>query len=201
MEEFFANLGFNSWTFSYIILPIFIFISRILDVSINTVRIIFVMSGRKWVSSILGFFESIIWLLAIGQIFQNVDNIVSYIAYPLGFAFGIYVGMVIEEKLALGKVVVRIINNGGFNELIPYLNKKALRHTILRGESMEKPEFVLFCVIKRDELGRLIDEIKAQVPNSFYTVESVKKASEAGFLPEESRKRRIGSWMGSTKRK
>ena len=100
MKEFFLSYGISEWTFSYILLPFLIFFARILDVSINTIRIIFVMNGRKGISTFLGFFESLIWLLAIGQIFQNIDNPASYIAYPLGFASGIFVGMFIEEKLA-----------------------------------------------------------------------------------------------------
>ena len=202
MEGFFEqHLGIPPQLFQYVILPLLIFCARILDVSINTVRIIFVMSGRKLISTLLGFFESLIWLLAIGQIFQHMDNVYSYIAYPLGFAMGIWVGMLIEERLALGKVVVRIIDNQPFDTLVDYLKGNQQRYAIVAAESNEGPKNILFTVVKRDELKALLDWTARELPNSFYTVESVKKASEAGLLPEESRKRSVGSWIGSVKRK
>ncbi|MDH5379207.1 MAG: DUF5698 domain-containing protein [Cyclobacteriaceae bacterium] len=202
MKTFFLeNYGISESIFSYVLLPLLIFIARILDVSINTIRIIFVMSGRKLVSTILGFFESLIWLLAIGQIFKNIDNIASYIAYPLGFATGILVGMLIEEKLALGKVVVRVISSEPFDNLLKYLDKNKMRHTVLQGVSQDGPEGVLFTVINRDQMKEFLNETRKLLPASFYTVESVKQARETGLIPQEIHKRKLGSWMGSVKRK
>ena len=110
MEQFFyEHFGISPELLNYAILPLLIFLARIGDVSIATIRIIFVMSGKKVIAPILGFFESLIWLLANGQIFNNIDNVWSYIAYASGYATGTFVGMYIEEKLAIGRVVVRII--------------------------------------------------------------------------------------------
>ncbi len=75
--------------FGYIILPLLIFLARIMDVSINTMRIIFMLNGKKFISTILGFFEALIWLIAISQIFQNLDSVITYLAYAGGFAAGI----------------------------------------------------------------------------------------------------------------
>ncbi len=80
-----------------------------MDVSINTIRIIFMLQSKKAISTFLGFFESLIWILAISQIFQNITSWPTYLAYASGFASGIFVGMIIEEKLAIGRVVVRVI--------------------------------------------------------------------------------------------
>ncbi len=201
MEEFFSSYGFSSEAFTYVILPVMIFFARILDVSINTIRIIFVMSGRKGISSILGFFESLIWLLAIGQIFQHMNNVFCYIAYPAGFGMGILVGMWIEEKLAYGKVVLRIISSESVNEVISYFENNNLKHTLMKSGTHTKEESILFSVINRDQLDKVLYEIKSHLPNSFYTVESVKQASEFGHLLEPRRTRNIGSWLGSVKRK
>src|SRR5665648_86798 len=102
-------LAINSDTFSLFILPALIFIARIMDVSLGTIRIIFVIRGQKLLATLLGFFEIMIWLLAIGQIFQNLTDITYYIAYAGGFAAGNYVGIYLESKLALGTLAVRII--------------------------------------------------------------------------------------------
>jgi hypothetical protein len=112
MQHFFTEtLGISDNIFGLVVLPIFIFIARIADVSINTIRIIYVLGGRRMTSTILGFIESLIWLLAIRQIFEHLDNWAAYIAYPAGFASGILVGMILEERIAYGKVIVRIITS------------------------------------------------------------------------------------------
>ena len=202
MENFFLeSLGINSTVFSFVILPILIFLARIADVSINTIRIIFVMNGNKFISTILGFFESLIWLVAIGQIFQHLNNWVSYVAYPGGFAMGILVGMVIEERMALGKVVVRAISSENMTCILSYMVKNDLRYTVISGESANGNESILFTVVKRDQLQSLIDEFNVCLPQAMYTVESVKKASEAGVMAENPSRRGIGSWLTSIKRK
>ena len=93
---------FDGDTFTYVILPLLIFLARIADVSIGTIRIVMVAKGQKMIAPILGFFEVLIWLLAISKIMQNLDNWVCYVAYGAGFATGNYIGMIIEEKLAMG---------------------------------------------------------------------------------------------------
>jgi len=202
MEVFFSEyFGISPTVFSYVILPLLIFFARIADVSINTIRIIFVMSGQKTISTVLGFFESLIWLLAIGQIFQHLSSWVSYVAYPGGFAMGILVGMLIEERLALGKVVVRAITSENLSGILKYMVKKDLRYTVISGESAEGNENILFTVVKRDQLQSLIDEFNVCLPQAMYTVESVKKASEAEIMSEKPSRRGIGSWLTSIKRK
>ena len=71
MQEFFHTLGISEQLFDYLIMPLLIFCARVGDVSINTLRIMFMMNGKKNIAPFLGFFEALIWLLAIGQIFQN----------------------------------------------------------------------------------------------------------------------------------
>lgn len=202
MESVFTGVfGINDTVFSFVVLPILIFLARVTDVSINTIRIIFVMSGNKFISTLLGFFESLVWLLAIGQIFQHLNNWVSYLAYPGGFAAGILVGMLIEEKMALGKVIVRAITSENLDPVLNYLVKKGHRYSVIAGETAHGEEKLLFTVCNRDQLDELIDQFNTCIPQAFYTVESVKKVSEHGILTETPSRRGIGSWLGSVKRK
>ena len=97
-------LLFNSNFYAWLLLPFLIFMARIADVSIGTVRLIFVSRGFKYLAPIVGFFEVHIWLLAIGQIMKNLSNPICYLGYAGGFAMGNYVGMHIAEKLSLGVV-------------------------------------------------------------------------------------------------
>lgn len=178
MEEFLSSYGISENTFSYIIMPILIFIARVGDVSLNTLRVMFVLSGKKNVAPILGFFEALIWLLAIGQIIQNIDNPVSYLAYAGGFAAGTYVGMTIEEKLAIGRVLVRVITVTPMPELIEFMKERNYRFTNVGAEGRYGKVNLLFTVMKRDLLTEYINKVKECNDKAFYTIESVRRISE-----------------------
>lgn len=200
MEQFFyEHFGISPELLNYAILPLLIFLARIGDVSIATIRIIFVMSGKKVIAPILGFFESLIWLLAIGQIFNNIDNVWSYIAYASGYATGTFVGMYIEEKLAIGRVVVRIITKLPAQELISFFNENGFRYSSLDGQGNAGKVNVIFTVIKREDLKAMITNIKLYNPNAFYTIEGVKKVSDEDLVTDSSRG--IGFRWRSMKRK
>jgi len=178
MQEYFSSLGIPPEVFNYVIMPILIFCARVMDVSINTLRIMFVMNGKKKIAPILGFFESLIWLLAIGQIFQNIDNPMSYVAYAGGFAMGTFVGMTIEEKLALGRVLVRVITPEPMPTLIEYMKEHNFRFTSVGAEGRYGKVNLLFTVMKRDDLTGFIGKVKSINDKAFYTIESVKRISE-----------------------
>lgn len=188
MEQFFyEQFGISSEVLTYAILPLLIFLARIGDVSIATIRIIFVMSGKKVIAPILGFFESLIWLLAIGQIFSNIDNVWSYFAYAGGYATGTFVGMYIEEKLAIGRVVVRIITKLPADELITFFKENGFRYSSLDGQGNKGKVNVIFTVIKREDLKDMIFNIKHFNPNAFYTIEGVKKVSDEDLATDASK--------------
>ncbi len=99
MADFFGSDWFN-----YLVLPAAIFLARICDVTIGTLRIIFVSKGNKLIAPVLGFFEVLIWIIAITRIIENLNNPFCYVAYAAGFATGNYIGLRVEEKLAVGIV-------------------------------------------------------------------------------------------------
>ncbi|MFC2125767.1 DUF2179 domain-containing protein [Bacteroidota bacterium] len=172
------NLGIDPFVANYIMLPVLVFMARIIDVSIGTIRVIFIMQGNKKLAPFLGFFESFIWLVAISQIIQNVDNMVSYIAFAGGFAAGTYVGIRIEEKLALGNVLVRIITRKSAAELITYLKDNEIQFTNVPAQGQLGPVNVLFTVIKRQKLNDTLVAIKKYNPKAFYTIEQIRGVSD-----------------------
>ena len=178
MEEFLQTVGISEGVFDYVIMPLLIFIARLGDVSLNTLRVMFVLNGKKNIAPILGFFEALIWLLAIGQIIQNIDNPVSYLAYAGGFAAGTYMGMSIEERLALGRVLVRVITVEPIPELIDFMKDRNYRFTNVGAEGRYGKVNLLFTVMKRDLLKEFIGKVKACNDKAFYTIESVKRISE-----------------------
>jgi uncharacterized protein YebE (UPF0316 family) len=168
---------------TYVILPVLIFFARICDVSLGTIRVIFISKGIRYLAPIIGFFEVIIWLLAIGQIMNNLTNFVAYIAYGAGFAAGTYIGMVIEEKISLGLVSVRIITKKDPGELIQYLRLNNYGVTSLDGEGGTGKVKMVFIIIKRQDLPHVVGIIKQFHPNAFYSVDDVKSVGE-GIFPE-----------------
>jgi uncharacterized protein YebE (UPF0316 family) len=201
MEDLITNtFGISENIFSYMVLPLLIFLARIFDVSINTIRIIYVLGGRRLIATLLGFFEAFVWLMAISQIFENLDNWVCYVAYPAGFASGILVGMIIEERIAYGKVIVRIITRKDIKDLLSYLNTQHLRYTHVNAEGPDGHENLVFTVLERELLNDLLITLKEILPTAFYTVEKVNRAGESGTVVQEATRWSIGSWLRSVKR-
>jgi uncharacterized protein YebE (UPF0316 family) len=187
MQDLLHSFGISENLLNYVLMPLLIFVARIGDVSINTLRIMFMMNGKKNIVPILGFFEAMIWLLAIGQIFQNVDNPLSYIAYAGGFATGTYVGMTLEEKLAIGRVLVRVITPEPHPDLLEFMKIRNYRFTNVGGEGRFGKVNLLFTVMKRDSLQEFISKVKEVDEKAFYTIESVKRVSEDDLNMMEAR--------------
>ncbi len=167
--------------FNYVILPILIFLSRVGYVTIGTIRIIFVSKGKKYLAPILGFFEVFIWILAISRIMQNLDNYINYVAYAGGFAAGNYVGMLLEEKIAMGVMIVRIITQKPADLLIERLTAMGCGITSVEARGTKDDVHVIYTVIHRRELKYVIDVIKKYNPRAFYSVEDVRYVNEGIF--------------------
>ena len=172
----------NPHYFSLIVLPILIFLARICDVTISTIRIIFVSRGRKQLASFCGFFEVLIWLAAIGQIMQHLDNVWCYLAYASGFAMGNFIGITLEAKLAMGILVVRIFTQNDGSRLITRLKQAGYGVTCLDGQGTTGPVQVIYTVIQRSSLGIVDRLIRDYNPKTFYSIEDVRFVS-AGVFP------------------
>jgi uncharacterized protein YebE (UPF0316 family) len=181
----FGFLETDSQIFVWVILPLLIFFSRIADQSIGTLRLIFVSKGYKYLAPFLGFFEVIIWLIAVGQIFKQLDNFLYYIAYGAGFAAGNFVGILLEEKISLGTVVVRIIPKLDTTELINYLRSQNYGLTIMDAEGSRGKVKVILSIIPRKQIGDFVSIINKYNPRAFYSIEEVKSVSYGVFKKKE----------------
>ncbi|PKK86659.1 MAG: hypothetical protein CVT48_00070 [Thermoplasmata archaeon HGW-Thermoplasmata-1] len=175
----------DSGIWSWVVIPVLIFLARIVDVSIGTIRVIFISKGIKYIAPVLGFFEVIIWLLAIGQIVQNLTNWVSYLAYGAGFATGTYVGMLIENRLSLGLLIVRIITKQNPEALIEKLKEKKYGITMIDAKGVKGDVKIIFTVIQRANLKDIVGDITTCSPDAFYSVEDVRFAKE-GMFPDKN---------------
>ena len=183
MLDTIASTGLFEW----VILPVLIFCARICDVSLGTIRVIFITKGVRYLAPLIGFFEVIIWLLAIGQVMNNLTNVASYIAYGGGFAMGTFIGMLIEEKISLGLTSVRIITKEEPSQLVNYLRSQNYGVTTVDGEGATGQVKMVFSIIRRQDLPDVVEVIKKLHPGAFYSIEDVKSVSE-GVFPEERRR-------------
>jgi uncharacterized protein YebE (UPF0316 family) len=173
--------GIDPEVLSLVTVPAFIFFARICDVTIGTMRIIFVSRGMKMVAPVLGFFEVFIWIIAVGQIFQNLTNPLNYFAYAAGFATGNYVGMLVEERLAMGLALIRVITQRDATNLIDYLRGAGYGVTVLDAQGKQGPGKVIFSVIKRKNIKDVEKAIHEFNPKAFYSIEDVRRAAEGTF--------------------
>ncbi len=167
----------------YFLLPFLIFFSRIFDVTIGTMRIIFLAKGKKKIVPLLGFLEVLLWLIVITKVMQNLENIFCYIAYAGGFAAGNYVGMFIEEKLALGLNLVQIVAVKDTYKLRAALEEKGFGYTIVYAKGKEGDVTIIYTVVKRVSLDNVLKIIHYFNPKAFYCVQDIKSVNE-GIFPE-----------------
>tara|TARA_R100001143_G_scaffold63605_1_gene73835 strand:- start:64364 stop:64969 length:606 start_codon:yes stop_codon:yes gene_type:complete len=164
-------------------IPVFIYFARILDVSMGTLRIMFISKGFRGKATLLGFVEVLIWIVIVAQIFSNLDNWMNYVAYAGGFATGNFIGMTIEERMKMGVQIFRIIVGEGSADLIDALRGNDFRITSVNGEGVYGPVKVIFTVAKRKRWSELSDIVNKYAPNAFYSVEDVKHVSQIDEVP------------------
>lgn len=176
---------FDSELFRWVILPILIFIARTMDVTLGTLRNVFISKGFRNIVPFIGFLEVSIWLISIRQVMQHLDNPVCYIGFAGGFAMGTYVGLIIESRLALGLQVLRIITASNWEPLVNALQKLDLGITLIDGHGSKGPVKILFTIVKRKDIGTVRELIREVNPHAFYSIEDIRIANQ-GVFPKKS---------------
>lgn len=172
---------------NWVILPLLIFVARMSDVTLGTLRNIFMSRGFKKIVPFVGFFEVLIWLIAMKQVMNRADNVACYLAWAGGFAMGTYVGMRIEERLALGMQVIRIITNEASEKLVNAFRKANHGITIVDAQGAVGPVKMIFSIVQRKYLKDVIAIIEENQPNAFYSIEDVRNAEHGVFQPGGSK--------------
>ena len=171
---------------SHLLLPLLIFVAEVCVVTLGTLRIIFVARGQKILAPVLGFFEVFIWLLAMCQIMQNLNDWTCFFAFALGFTLGNFLGIIIEKRLAMGTVFVRIITHLDAIALIEKLRAAHFGVTSVEGQGATGKVQVVLTVVKRKQLPMVVALIETHHPGAFYAVDDLQSASEGIFpTPQE----------------
>ncbi len=165
MFEFFTSLG---------LLPLIIFVVRVIDVSLATFRVVLISQSKRHWATVVGFFESFIWILIVSQIINDVQSPINLFAYAAGFAGGTYAGMLLEKYFAMGKVLIRVITQKNAHELIHKLQNIGHEVTHLPAIQNDKSVTVFFLALKRKEIKDTLSLIKELNPDSFYTISDIR---------------------------
>jgi uncharacterized protein YebE (UPF0316 family) len=165
-------------------LVLMIFFARVFDVSLGTLRIIFVARGQKYLAPLVGFVEVFIWIAAVSQVMRQANSdIFAYLGYAAGFAAGNYIGMWIEDKLAIGTLVLRTILPNGAAALTGNLQHAGYGVTTVQGEGANGPVTLVYTIIKRKDLPSVVAIIHQTHPKAFLTIEQLRSAEEGIFPP------------------
>lgn len=158
---------------NHIVLPILIFLSRVVDVSLGTVRIILVSKSFKIYAAILGFFEVLIWIVAIGQLMGDVTNATTYLAYALGFSVGTFVGMMIEEKMAMGNLLLQVISRNHKQELLNVLRENKVKAYDIEASGVDGKVGIIYIIVTRKNYKHVASTITKHDPKAFFAVEDI----------------------------
>jgi uncharacterized protein YebE (UPF0316 family) len=169
-------------------LPVVIFAAEACVVTVSTMRTIFVARGMRVLAPVLGLVEVTTWLFAIGQVMQHLSDWTCSAAFAGGFTLGNYLGILLEGKLAMGSVVVRIITCRPADELVDDLRAAGYGVTCLDGQGSRGPVQVVLSVIRRKDLDRVLARARRFDPKIFYSVDDLHAAGQ-GVRPVVRRPR------------
>jgi uncharacterized protein YebE (UPF0316 family) len=182
--------------YSWIILPLLIFLARIADVSMETIRVIYISKGIKYLAPIIAFFEIVIWLLAMEVIMSDLSNIANFLAYAFGFAMGTYIGLVIEEKLSIGMVIMRIITtNDSTDEIISFLESENYGITSLDATGSRGNVKMIITLVNRTDIPAITSHLQTTNPQAFYSIEDIRYVNQGVFKPKK--RNSLSGWFQS----
>jgi uncharacterized protein YebE (UPF0316 family) len=154
-----------------------------MDVSLGTLRIIFVSKGEKYKAPLIGFFEVLIWIVVISEIFSRAHDIIAYVSYAGGYATGNFVGIMIEQRIAFGIMLFRVYTKKSGKELVALLSSDGYGATTLQGKGSKEVIDIVETVVDRKAMKKIVKIITDYDPDVFYVTEDV-RARERGIFPK-----------------
>jgi len=174
--------------YAWVILPLLIFLARVCDVTMETVRIVFISKGIRLLAAVIAFFEIVIWLLAVEVVMNDLANIANFLAFALGFAIGTYVGLVVEERLSLGMVILRIVTSDESRDaIVSSLQLESHGVTCIEAQGSRGSVTMILSLVNRSEISHITDRIDRINPKAFFSIEDVRYVNEGVFRQRELR--------------
>src|SRR5512139_976235 len=178
-------LGFDLAT---ILLGIVIFLARVTDVSMGTMRTISIVQGRTRIAFLLGFIEVSMWLVIISTVIRSIsEKPILGVFYALGFSTGNVVGIILEKRIAFGHIILRIISMKSGKEIAEKIRNSGHAVTTFEGEGLSGPVTMLYVVCLRKEQNDVVQVVKSIEPEAFYTVDMAGTVSKIyrPFCPQQ----------------
>jgi uncharacterized protein YebE (UPF0316 family) len=188
----------ESHLYFWIGLPLLVFCARVIDVTLGTLRIIFISRGKKYIAPMLGFVEVFIWIAVVAQIVRGVNDLITYLAYAAGFAAGSFVGMYIEDRLAIGTQVIRLIIPNSAEELTHHLHIAGYGVTQVDGWGANGPVKLIYTVVNRKDIPLVLTIIHQTHPHAFLSIEDV-RSTQKGIFPMRTNMGGGTSWGRKSK--
>ncbi len=154
-----------------------IFLARVTDVSLGTLRYSSVVQGRKYAAAMFGFVEVLLWITVVSRVVTHLTSPAYYIAFALGFASGQLVGVTIEQWLGHGARIIRVFTRMG-KELATELRNQGMIVSVFRGEGRDGPVDMLFIETPRKNLNRVIEIVKQIDPKPFMLIDTANVVSK-----------------------
>ena len=163
-------------------LPLIIFLARVCDVTLGTLRIIFVSKGKKNLAPLVAFFEVLIWIIVISQLLSHANNFFSYVCYAGGYAAGSYVGIYVEERLAMGIQLIQVYTKKSGDELVRLLNQDNFGATAIHGEGANGAVSIVQAVVNRKNMNQ-VESIINKFDSEVFFVMTDTKTVQRGIFP------------------
>jgi uncharacterized protein YebE (UPF0316 family) len=160
---------------------LFIFCLRVLGVAISTIRVLLMTRGKKPVSALLGFFEVLVYAVAIGKVVQDLNNIPNLLSYCLGFSVGTLLGMWLEERMAIGYATIQVISPGKSHKIAEAIREAGYGATEDRALGKDGVVNMITAVVRRREVDQVCQIIFDLSPDAFITIEETRRV-EHGYL-------------------
>lgn len=152
--------------------------------SLGTLRIILTARGKRSLAPLLGFFEVLIWIVVVSQLITHARTPFAFLGYAAGFALGNFLGIYIEEWFAIGYVIVRVILQQDGERLFSALKREGFGVTVFDGQGTRGPVKLIFTVVRRRDLRKVLSIIRTVSPSAFFSVEDI-RAAHAGVFPKD----------------
>jgi uncharacterized protein YebE (UPF0316 family) len=160
---------------------LFILILRVLGVSLSTVRVLLMTRGKKLLSAAFGFFQTLVYAVAIGKVVQDLNNIPNLMSYCLGFSLGTLLGMWLEERIAIGFATIRVISLGQNHHVAEAIRQAGYGVTEGMAHGKEGIVGTVKTVVRRRDVEAVYEIIHQCSPDAFITVEDTQEV-EQGYL-------------------
>ncbi len=164
---------------SVLLTGVVVFLARICDVSIGTVRTIVTVQGPTVIAFVLAIFEITIWVLVAGTVINQIrEQPILVIFYACGYATGNVVGILVERKLAFGLNILKVLTRQAGSDIAAFLREKGQPLTVFIGEGMKGPVSELYIACRRRDLKWILPEVRKIDPQAFYIIEHARDMSK-----------------------